>query len=82
MMKTYRLNKAILLTEAAANQLGVNNRIYQPGELMEFPDEMAKAWLKNGTVEVYEPPAPPAPEPVKKATKKAPAKSAKTEEAK
>ena len=81
-MKTYQLNKAILLTNDAAAQLGVNNRIYQVGEVMEFPDAMAKAWLLNGTVEVYEPPAPPIPEPVKKVAKKVPAKSAKTEEAK
>ena len=72
-MTTYRLNKAILLTEAAASQLGVNNRIYQPGELMEFPDEMAKAWLKKGTISVYEPPASPAPEPVLKKVAKKPA---------
>ena len=82
-MKTYQLNKPILLTNAAAAELGLNNRIYQVGELMEFPDAMAKPWLLKGTVEVYEPPAPPAPEPVKKAAKKAPAKaSAKSEEAK
>jgi hypothetical protein len=82
-MKTYRLFKPILLTNNAAEQLGVNNRIYQVGELMEFPDAMAKAWLLNGTIEVYEPPLPPAPEPVKKPAKKTPAKSAaKTEEAK
>jgi hypothetical protein len=81
-MKQYKLNKQILLTDAAASQLGVNNRIYQVGEIMEFPDGMAAPWLKKGTVEVYEPPAPPAPEPVKKAAKKSPAKAAKTEEAK
>ena len=58
-------------------------RTDQVGELMEFPDAMAGPWLLKGTVEVYEPPAPPAPEPVKKAVKKAPAKaSAKSEEAK
>jgi hypothetical protein len=79
-MKTYVLHKPILLTNAAAAQLNVNNRIYQVGETMEFPDAMAKPWLAKGTVSVYEPPAPPAPEPVKKAAKKTPAK--KTEEAK
>jgi len=82
-MKIYQLHKPILLTNNAADQLGVNNRIYQVGELMEFPDAMAAVWLQDGTVSVYEPPAPPAPEPVKKAVKKAPAKpAAKTEEAK
>jgi len=82
-MKTYVLNKPILLTNNAAAQLGVNNRIYQVGEVMEFPDAMAAAWLKKGTVSIYEPPAPPAPEPVKKPVKKAPTKAAaKTEEAK
>jgi len=82
-MKTYVLNKPILLTNAAAAELGVNNRIYQVGETMEFPDAMARVWLIKGTVSVYEPPAPAMPEPVKKAAKKTPAKSAaKTEEAK
>ena len=77
-MKTYVLNKPILLTNAAAAQLNVNNRIYQVGELMDFPDAMAKPWLAKGTVSVYQPPLPPAPEPVKKAPKAA----AKTKEAK
>ena len=74
-MKTYRLNKSILLTEAAASRLNVNNRIYQVGELMEFPDDMVKEWLKKGTVEVYVPPTPPAPEPIKKVIKNVSAKS-------
>ena len=70
-MKTYVLNKAILLTNAAAAELGVNNRIYQVGELMEFPDAMAKPWLVKGTISVYEPPQPLIVAPVKKAPKTA-----------
>lgn len=86
-MKLYQLNKPILLTNTAAAQLGVNNRIYQVGELMEFPDEMAKAWLKSGTISVYEVPAPAPvakPQPKAPTPKKAAAKtdSKKTEEAK
>ncbi len=81
-MKEYKLNKAILLTNNACAELGLNNRIYQVGEIMEFPDAMAKAWLKNGTVVVYEPPAPLIVAPVKKAPKVAPKVADKSKEAK
>jgi hypothetical protein len=88
-MKQYRLLKPIHLTNAAAEQLGLNNRIYQVGEIMEFPDGMVQPWLKKGTVEVWEPPKPDLPEPVAPPAKKAPtpkkttaSKTEKSEEAK
>lgn len=58
-MKLYKLNRPLFLREATAERLGVNNRLYQEGEEIELPDDIAEMLLEKGTLEaVPEPPAP------------------------
>ena len=56
--------------------MNVPNRIYQEGEEMALPDNLAKPLLDKGTI-VLKPAPKPDPKPVKKPAKKAVIKEAK-----
>ena len=78
MIKTqnYILIKQLLLRERTAELLNVPNRIYQEGEEMALPDNLAKPLLDKGTI-VLKPEPEPVQKPVKKPAKKAVIKEAK-----